>query len=304
MEGKTPSSRRMRTSNIQLSNRKFQWIVLLMGALVLFGESVAAQGGEGRIHKTKHYEIYTELMDGQIEPKEIGKLLEAAWPLFEAFLGRAAKPEKRWKVHIYADQSAYMAAGKAGKFVASMSGQYLDRKNEIHSFWHGEGAAHTRKILLMYAWYQFRDQALELDNRDKRGSTIWEQGMAAFVSAHRWDAKKGKLAIGVPDETWAGYSLRGLRRRKDLREYRFFIEPHAGYAETWGLIHFLVHNKPEETVKLLAAVDDDAGKAWSDAFKGSEVSRKFVNQYLAWIERMQKNPDDVEFQPKKWPGIL
>jgi len=257
---------------------------------------------------TKRYEIYSELTDQQVPPLEIGKVIEAARDHFELFFAcKFPSDEPRWKVEIYASEAHYRQAGRRDSFGASGGGRYMWHTQVVYLYWQPKGTQFTRGLIIHECEHQMHHES----GRDPRtgpenvgiGSGRFgfiDEGLATFFEGHHWDRQTDTLGVGVPSsQSRAREAFRRASGRKAT--FRDLIESPRDYADVWGLMHYLIHNRPEEARAILSSPDDPA-KVWGSVFGSLDISEDFHRDYLNWLKKMGEGPTDLCFT--SWDEVV
>lgn len=165
---------------------------------------VAAAPPEVRV-TTAHYSIVGDVEREAAE--EYGKVLEAAWPQFEAFHERAPRLERdaKLKVSLHADLASMQSA------IRVAGGMQEDSSTPMHFCWVSETVyLHarperwaTRAQLLRMASFQFQWLA-NATGKGRKGDPIqwWFQGAALHLAHHTWDGEKLRLGVVPLATSW------------------------------------------------------------------------------------------------------
>ncbi len=250
---------------------------------------------------TKHYSIYSEI--DKLDPiKDIGKILEAAWPVRKEFFdGREPKiGAKKLRVEIYANESAYKAAGVRDRVPVGGGGYYWTGNSKTYLFWQPAGVYFTRYLMLHETGHQFHYKAAT----GNRGATGWmNEAMAEYLSYHKWDGENFSIGILPNKHILRDRPKVALSKMSGTPGFQL-VDSRKGYEECWAIIHFLINNYPFETKKLMAGLNSkkSIGDSWKAAFDSNKLPPGFEDKYKDWLEHMKTFPDDVVFTT--WDNML
>ena len=159
------------------------------------------------------------------EAKELLAVLEAAWPAFADFVGKAPKvsASNRLRVHFYADQEQWRAGlDLAGATYSGPAGGNYCYKTQSVYFFRQPTTWFTRKLMLQMCAHQF---LAHVGGHKKPASHWFRIGAVNYLCNHAWDGER--IQIGVPPaltlENQA--ALVAARLREPGFDYRNLLDP-------------------------------------------------------------------------------
>ena len=158
--------------------------------------------------ETEHYRLHYE---GDLRAaREAGAVLEAAWKGFEAWFGAAPSLEagERLTIRFYATQAAWAAGIRSdGTAVPHGAGGYYWPGTRTSYLYRQPTVYFTRVLLIHEAAHQFHFLT-RTRNRNPR-SGWYTEGLAEFLSWHRWDGEALTLGV-IPGVTLKDYPAKAL----------------------------------------------------------------------------------------------
>jgi hypothetical protein len=268
----------------------------ILGLAVVLG-APAGSGAEATPDLARaESEHYVLLSDGaQAEAEEWSRMLEAAWPQFQAFF-RAEPPRKgaeRLTVSVHATREAWAAAihkgGGAAPTTAGVGG-YYDPLSRTAYLYRQPTTWFTRALLLHESAHQFHYLA-KTANRSPP-APWYVEGVAEHLSHHTWDGTTLRLGV-VPLLSLEDYPAQADAA---LRRPGFALEPivsgdAAPRPESMHLVRFLLQGDggkhAERFVKLAEKLD--RGAASKAAFARTFGPEKpLLQAYRAWLPSVQQ----------------
>ena len=170
-----------------------------------------------------HYELKSQ--GDAAEAKEFVNVLEAAWPQFTEFLGKAPKASatNRLRVYFYEDMEQWKAGMEhAGAVFPGPAGGNYCWKTQAVFFYRQPTLWFTRKLMLQMCAYQFLAQA----TGHKKLATHWYRfGAVHFLCNHAWDGENIQLGVApaLSLENQAAAAL--ARLREPGFDYRKLLDP-------------------------------------------------------------------------------
>jgi hypothetical protein len=151
------------------------------------------EDGDSYLATTPHYSLEAHVDSARAE--ELARLLEAAWPQYTRFFGRAPQlgETERLRVRLFRDAAAYRAGlSEDGITDAGGSGGYYEPSNRTAYLFDQPTRYYTQTLLLHEAGHQFHGTAIDLP----RGLPCWYiEGTAEYISRHDWDGRCIRLGI-------------------------------------------------------------------------------------------------------------
>ena len=159
------------------------------------------------------------------EARDLLNVLEAAFPQFEEFFGKAPKASasNRLRVYLYDDQDQWKAGLEqvGGTYLGPAGGNYCWKTQAVF-FYRQPTDWFTRKLMLQMCAHQFM---AHLTGHKKMASHWYRLGTVNYLSNHAWDGER--IQIGVPPaltlENQASIAL--ARLREPDFDYRKLITP-------------------------------------------------------------------------------
>ncbi len=264
-------------------------LLLLCTGLVM-PESVRA-APESQVIETKHYRLHYE--GRRSAAAEAGRVLEAAWTGFEAWFGAAPKlaKEERLTVRFYADGKGWAAGIRAdGTRPPLGAGGYYWPGTKTAYLFRQPTAYFTRTLLIHEAAHQFH---FLTRTRNRSPSAGWyTEGLAEFLSWHRWDGKALTLGVlpGVSLKDYAAKALVEVQAKAfDLGAIVSGGAP-ASRPVGWALFRFLAtgaDGKPVPRFDDFRAKMDRGGKARPLFQKYFGRPDRLQPKFRAWLEAHQ-----------------
>lgn len=186
---------------------------LVPALAVLVGLALSAPRGDAaettvEVVETEHYRLHYE--GSRRAAEEAGRVLEAAWRGFEAWFGSTPKlaPGERLTVRFYATAKAWAAGIRAdGTSVPHGAGGYYWPGTKTAYLYRQPTVYFTRVLLVHEAAHQFH---FLTQTRNRSPTAAWyTEGLAEFLSWHRWDGKDLVLGV-VPGVTLKDYPAKAL----------------------------------------------------------------------------------------------
>ena len=243
---------------------------------------------------TEHYELYLE--GDKLNPKDTGKLLEAAWKVKNEFF-QASPPEKeKLKIEVYADKNGYFEAlnrDKLGRI--DSGGYYWEGNKKAYLWWQSAGVDFTRYLLLHEATHQFE----HLCGKKARVATFWVEGLADYLGMHHWNGKSIKLGATMNSHILKDRAATALKTYSPLKNDFSSILERDGYSyeESWALVHFLMNRNKEMGRRLFNNMTSAQSlkAAWQKTYKTEVLDEKFHKDFIEWLTRMKECPEDIFF---------
>lgn len=189
-------------------------VLLVLGTVLaaLRTPTVAQADVPTHVIETKHYRLHYE--GSRRDAEEAGRVLEAAWLGFERWFG--TRPElaegELLTVRFYATAGAWASGIRAaGTRVPRGAGGYYWPGTKTAYLYRQPTVYFTRTLLIHEAAHQFHFLA-HTRNRKPR-ATWYTEGLAEYLSWHRWDGKNLVLGV-VPGVTLKDYPAKALEEMK------------------------------------------------------------------------------------------
>jgi hypothetical protein len=256
-------------------------LLLLLRAAPLSAEDVVVEGARWRLTSA----------GPRAEAEEWSRMLEAAWPQYAEFFGKAptlAKDEKL-AVAVFETLPAMEAAIKAagGTPPGAGEGGFYDPASKTSYAFRQPSVWYTRALLLHECAHQFHWRAKGLSG----SAPFWfGEGAAEHLSRHTWDGSRLRLGVVPPLslENYAGRALEALKSPTFDFEKVFTGAGDVDRPVVMHLIRYLVHG---ENGRLRPKFDDLAPKAErgtkfdaASFAKWFGSAKKFVPAWRAWLE--------------------
>jgi hypothetical protein len=186
---------------------------------------------------TAHYELYAEVPPDRAA--ELGRLLEAAFPAFEAWFQAAPPGAGLLQVKLYATEDAWAAGlGADGIAAPSEAGGYYSSTTKTAYLYVQGNPAYTRSLLLHEATHQFHELAR---TRGRRLPFWYVEGHAEHLSRHDWDGRCVRLGT-TPLLSWEDLPALALTESRsrgiDVPAVVSGAEPPTR-AAAWALFRYL-----------------------------------------------------------------
>lgn len=170
--------------------------LLLAGRVPLPGPRAVA-AGEPATLRTEHYELGTE--GPAAEREEWGRLLEAAWPQYEAWFGEAPRRREGERLRVVVTETpeawseAIRRAGGTPPAASGGVGGYYDPVSRGAYLYRQPSTWYTRTLLLHEAAHQFHYLAATGNRAPTAGWYV--EGLAEHLSHHTWDGTVLRLGV-------------------------------------------------------------------------------------------------------------
>jgi hypothetical protein len=243
--------------------------------------------------ETAHYRLVSS--GTQEEADDWTKALEAAWPQYEEFFGKAptlAKDE-RLSVAFFEDAASMEdAIKKAGGKSPGGEGGYYDPISKGAYLYRQPSKWYTRALLLHEAAHQFHFRA---KGPEALAAPFWyREGIAEHLSRHTWDGET--LRIGVEPmlslENYAGEALKTWKAGVFDLEKALDGKSDCGRPEAMHLVRYLCcaeGGKLRPKFNELAAKFDRGTKLDAKACAAVLGSpKKLVAAVAAWLPSVQE----------------
>ncbi len=252
--------------------------------------------------RTEHYRLAAEVPPDVAE--EMGRVLEAAWPRFAEFFGRAPDLEEgeRLPVRFFAAKEGFDAAlREAGARPPAAGGLYWPPVRTAF-LWRQPTLYNTRTLLLHETSHQFHFLARTRNRAPPAGWYV--EGLAEMLGRHRWDGKT--LVVGViPTLSLTDFPAKALARFTDpgFDLARAVRRGGEDRVTAWALVSYLTRGEGgrlrRRFEKLAAKLDRGLGSA--DAlFRAFGRPEKLKARVAAWLAAHQE-PWTIVFN--EWEGI-
>lgn len=242
-----------------------------------------------------HYEIKSQ--GSAEEAKEFMKLLDAAWPEFTKFVGKAPKTNatNRLRVYCYDDQEQWKAGMEMAGAVdwGPAAGNYCWKTQTVF-FYRQSTVWFTNRLLLQMCAHQFLAHAT---GHKKPASHWFHFGVVNYLGNHTWDGENIQIGI-VPALTLTNQAGVALDRLAEPEfDYRKLLERTArdDSAIHWQVI-MMMQEEPSYR-RALNALRPKLEKGtelseadWDSAF-GSY--KRFEEKLRAFVLRSQEPFDPV-----------
>ncbi len=243
---------------------------------------------------TAHYELVTAAPPDQA--REWGRVLEAAWPLFEAHFGRAPdlRPGERLKVVVARDATDWAAAIRQGGGIppggASGAGGYYDPVSRGAYLYPQPTVWYTRALLLHEAAHQFHFLAATSNRSPPAGWYV--EGLAEHLSHHTWDGSTLRLGV-VP---LLSLEDRPARALEALGAPGFRLDPIVSGAaaprpESLHLVRYLLQGeggRHAARFRSLAGKLDRGGSSAALFARAFGPEAPFLEAWSGWLRTVQQ----------------
>lgn len=247
---------------------------------------------------TPHYKVYSEIKE--MDPvKDIGMILEAAYPFRKEFFGSTPKV-KPILVEMYANADNYYAAGKAQKVPLAGGGYYWTGTKKAYLYWQPAGVYFTRYLMLHETGHQFDYMT--------GGGAFSVECISEYTGIHKWDGEEFIMGCPVPGEWILGdrpkVALEKINAKMPIKDVTTLFKG-LGYEESWALFHFLINWDPAGTRTMYK--DCKSGKtieeSWKKLYGTTAIDEKFTTEYINWLEKMKTYKDnDIAFTT--WDALI
>jgi hypothetical protein len=267
---------------------------LLAGTLVAATLASATSAAEGPVvSEGAHYRLVST--GTQAEADEWVRMLEAAWPQYAEFFGKAPPAAKDAKLAVaffetIGDMQA--AIRKAGGAPPKDAGGYYDPGSKTAFAWRQPSAWYTRTLLLHECAHQFHLLSRVAARTDLPAWYV--EGVAEHVSHHTWDGERLRLGV-VPLlslEKRAGVALDAAKSSKLDLEALFDNRGEADRSQCMHVVRYLCQ---AEGGKLRPKFDEVAAKldrgAKLDAKSCASAfgpTKKLAASIASWLPTVQE----------------
>jgi len=264
--------------------------------LLILAAALCARAEGPQVVESTHYRLHLE---GTPErASEYSRLLEAAWPQWQAYFGKKPKLKKgdRLDVRFFKTREPWAAAIEKDGAKAPDAGGYYWPPSRTAYLYQQPTDYYTRTLLLHEAGHQFHFLAR---TRNKQPSVGWyTEAVAEFLAAHEWDGAKLKLGVlpVISLNDYAGKALAAVKAEGfDLQK---FVET-AGHDQRpvgWALYRYLATGNKGKPLKKFKdfARKMDGGVPSLNIFKKCFGKPAVVQpQFLAWLEQEQEPWEQV-----------
>lgn len=262
---------------------------LPLAVLLLAAGSLSAD--DAHVIETAHYRVHVHGTRAQAE--EAARVLEAAWTPFETHFGAAPKlaKDERLTVRLVEGREAFEAAIRAdGTEPPGAGGGYYWPGSKTAYLFRQPTVYYTRTLLIHEAAHQFHYLAR---TRNKNPKANWyTEGVAEYLSWHRWDRSELELAV-VPGITLKAYPATALKEAtaKDFK-LGHVVEGSKGASRAiaWALYRYLATGRKGEPLKGFATFTrkmDAGGSARALFGKLIGSPRTLQARLIAWLQTQQ-----------------
>lgn len=239
-------------------------------------------------HATEHYRLGTDADAATVAEYKL--VLEACWPLFEAFFGGAPRLKKDAKLDVFflTTQAGWQTKMKEdGVGVPAGAGGYYNPGNKTVYLWKQPTLYTTRQLLIHEAMHQFH--YLACCNNVGPKDVWYIEGIVEHMSRHYWDGKK--LTLGVipfcsledyPRLALEAFSHDGYDLNAMVNSARESTRP-----EQWALVRY-----------LMLADEGKHAKNWAKLCKKLDGGQSAKNTFKSTIG----DPNKLQPQIRKWLG--
>ncbi|MCC7509114.1 MAG: hypothetical protein IT464_07040 [Planctomycetes bacterium] len=239
-------------------------------------------------HTTEHYRLGTDA--DAATAAEYKLVLEACWPLFEAFFGGAPKLKKDEKLDVFflATQAGWQTKMKEdGVGVPAGAGGYYNPGNKTVYLWKQPTLYTTRQLLIHEAMHQFHYIACCNNVGPK---DVWYiEGIVEHMSRHYWDGKKLTLGV-IPFCSLEDYPKLALELfSRDDYDLDAMVSGtrDSTRPEQWALVRY-----------LLLADEGKHAKNWAKLCKKLDSGQSAKNTFKSTIG----DPKKLKPQIREWLG--
>lgn len=202
-----------------------------------------------QVIESEHYRLHYE--GTRREAEEASRVLEAAWDAFEAWFEAAPTlaEGERLTIRFYATEGAWASGIRsAGTRVPHGAGGYYWPGTKTAYLFRQPTVYFTRTLLIHEAAHQFH---FLTHTRNQNPRSKWyTEGLAEYLSWHRWDGKALTLGV-VPGVTLKDYPAKAL---EEMQRERFNLAAFiSGWrrpsrAMSWALFCFLATGNEGEAL--------------------------------------------------------
>lgn len=241
------------------------------------------------------------------EAEEWSRVLEAAWPQFEAFFGAAPKlgEGERLRVAVYETVEAWKRgiSDAGGAVPGDGAGGYYDPGSRTAFLYRQPSTWYTRTLLIHEVSHQFHFLAR---TRNKPPTAGWyTEGLAEHLSHHTWDGKTLRLGV-VPRlslEDRAGAAL-GTVTAPTFKLEDLVDGKAAGRPESMHLVRFLLAGGDKRRAARFEDVSRklDQGAAGADSLFARQFGplKTLLSDWRAWLPTAQEpwTPVHVDWEAR------
>jgi hypothetical protein len=265
--------------------------VLVLALAFSSGRSTSA--ADAATSDSAHYHLVST--GPQAEADDWTRMLEAAWPQYAEFFGKAPVLAKGERLDVgFFEAVAPMedAIRKAGGSPpGGGEGGYYDPVSKTAYLFRQPSAWYTRALLLHECGHQFHRQAKGIS----AGLPFWYgEGVVEHLSRHTWDGEHLRLGV-VPMLTLENYAAKALA---SLASGAFDLDKvldgkaDCARPEAMHVVRYLCQGdggKLRAQFRDAAAKLDRGGKFDASAFSHSfGATKKFMPAWHAWTETVQE----------------
>jgi hypothetical protein len=266
-----------------------------LAAAALYSGASAADGVVTA--ESAHYRLTST--GRQAEADEWARVLEAAWPQFEAFFGAVPKLSKDARLAVvFTETQAAMqdAIRRAGGTPPADAGGYYDPVSRTAFAWRQPSAWFTRALLLHEAGHQFHRLSRVAE---KVAPPAWYgEGVVEHLAHHTWDG--AALRLGVePMLSLEDYPSRALAAVKSgaFQPYEVVGGRAADRPECMHLVRYLLQSnggKFRSAFEDAAKAMDRGQKADSGRlFRGAGSRERLLADFTDWLSGVQQPWESV-----------
>jgi hypothetical protein len=248
---------------------------LTLTTVLLFASVVIAVADEGSslpltFHETEHYRLGTDA--DATTAAEYKLVLEACWPQFETFFGRAPKLKKDEKLDVFflnTQEGWQIKMKEDGVGIPLGAGGYYNPGNRTVYLWKQPTLYTSRQLLIHEAMHQFHYLAC-CDNVGPKD--VWYiEGVVEHMSRHYWDGEKLTLGV-IPFCSLEDYPKLALDLfERDDYDLNAMITSERASArpEQWALVRYLLLAEEGKHAEAWARLCRklDGGQAAKSTFK-------------------------------------
>ena len=259
-------------------------VVLLLNA--------GAAWAEPHVIESEHYRL--EWGGARGTGEEYSRMLEAAWPQFTKFFGKAPKLKKgeKLRVRYFTTRERWAKALMADRAIppANAGGYYWPATKTAYLY-QQPTRSYTRTLLLHEVAHQFHYLAR---TRNSRPQVPWyTEGIAEYLAEHFWDGETLELGV-VQLVTLKDYPAKA---RDTIGKGDLVLDEKTPRPVGWAIVRYLA-TKPHRRFKTLCK-KLDAGAA--NSFKKLVGKADKVSAQLApWLETQQEPWAQVF---NEWNGV-
>ena len=190
-------------------------LLALLAALLLLPARPAPAGDRTVTVEGAHYRLTSS--GAKAEAEEWVRVLEAAWPLYEEFFGKApklAKGERLAVTFVETRDDMNAAIRAAGGTPPGIAGGYYDPGSKTAFAWRQPSVWMTRALLIHECCHQFHRLARISDGVSPPAWYV--EGVADHIAHHTWDGQRLRLGVVpmVTLEDWPTAALATLKSGK------------------------------------------------------------------------------------------